>query len=48
VAEKLARERQLRVVQETAGAWDDQGRADATDEIRLRREAWAERLRSEE
>ena len=48
VGEKLARERQAVAARAAAGAWSDEGRGDATDEVRRRREEWMNRLRSEE
>ena len=48
VAEKLARERQALVAKESAGIWGDDGRGDATDEVRQRREEWTDRLRGQE
>ena len=48
IAEKIARERQMRDVLESAGVWSDEGRGDAATEVRQLREAWGERSGAEE
>ena len=40
VREKMARVRQVAAVNAAAGAWDDDGRGDATAEIRELRASW--------
>lgn len=44
VREKLARLRQVRAAEASAGAWSDEGRDEPEKEIRALREGWAERL----
>ena len=44
VIEKLDQLRQERALAASAGAWEDEGRADPSDEVRLLREGW-KRLR---